>query len=139
MYKSAMNKVLDKFGICVSGLCLIHCILTSIVIILFPTLNATFFDHESFHEVFATMVVISVLLAVYPHCRRHGHKDIVIFDRIGTALIVMAIYIGHQMGIVFEHGMTILGSIFLIWAHIKNIKVRHGRCESDCNSTKEAN
>mgnify|MGYP000651601952 CR=1 FL=1 len=81
------------------------------------------------------MVISSVLMAVYPHCRRHGHKDIVAFALAGVTFIVVALFFGHDYGEVIEHGLTITGSILLIIAHIRNIKVRHGRCEStECGS-----
>jgi hypothetical protein len=131
-----MNKVLDRFGICVSGICLVHCILTPIIIILFPTLKASHVFHESIHLIFGSTVIISVLLAVYPHCNKHGHKDIVGYAVAGTMTILFALFFGHDISPTAEHGLTILGSILLIVAHIKNMKVRHGRCESDCSSSK---
>lgn len=131
-----MNKILDKIGICVSGLCLVHCLLTPFVLVLFPSFKLAFFNHELFHQIFGVIVVSSVLIAVYPQCRKHGHKDIIAWAIGGVALILAGIFLGHEFGEEIEHGLTILGSIFLITAHIKNMKVRHGKCEtkSTCES-----
>ena len=125
-----MNKILDKIGICVSGLCLVHCLMTPLVLVLFPSFKIAFFDNEAFHQIFALIVVSSVLMAVYPQCTKHGHKDIITWAISGVLLILTGIFLGHDFGEVIEHILTILGSIFLIIAHSKNMKVRHGRCES---------
>lgn len=129
-----MAKVLDRFGICVSGICVVHCIVTPIVIILFPALNTSHLFHDWFHLIFGTVVITSVLIAVYPHCNRHGHKDIVALALLGSISILFALFFGHDLNKYFEHGFTTLGSVLLITAHIKNMKVRHGRCESECSS-----
>jgi hypothetical protein len=125
-----MNKILDKLGICVSGLCLIHCLITPFILVLFPSFKLAFFGHEAFHQIFGVIVVSSVLMAVYPQCRKHGHKDIIGWAIAGVVFIMGGIFLGHDLGEGIEHGLTITGSVLLIVAHIKNIKVRHGKCES---------
>ena len=126
-----MNKILDKIGICVSGLCLVHCLATPFILVLFPSFKFAFFEHEAFHQIFGVIVVLSVLFAVYPQCRKHGHKDIIGWALAGVLFILAGIFLGHDLGEEIEHGLTILGSILLITAHIKNMKVRHGKCDSD--------
>ena len=39
------------------------------------------------------------------------------------------------MGEEIEHILTIVGSLLLLTAHVKNIRVRHGKCETKCEST----
>jgi len=128
-----MNKFWDRIGICASGLCLIHCIATPVFLIMFPSLKLAYFEHQSFHQVFGVVVVSSVLIAVYPQCRKHGHKDIIIWAISGVLFILAGIFLGHDYGEGYEHGLTILGSLLLIIAHIKNMRVRHGKCETKCN------
>lgn len=130
-----MNKIWDKIGICASGLCLVHCIATPIFLILFPSIKVAYFEHEAFHQLFGVIVVSSVLIAVYPQCRKHGHKDIILWAISGVLFILAGIFLGHDFGEVYEHGLTIFGSILLILAHIKNMKVRHGKCETTCEDT----
>jgi hypothetical protein len=132
-----MNKILDKIGICVSGLCLIHCLITPFFLILFPSIKLAFFHHEAFHQIFGVVVVSSVLMAVYPQCKKHGHKDIIAWAIAGVLFIMAGIFLGHDLGEEIEHGLTIFGSILLIVAHIKNMKVRHGKCESKSSCDNE--
>lgn len=121
-----MSKILDRFGVCASSICLIHCLATPLVILFFPGVKGIF--TEEAHEVFAVIVVTSIALAVYPHCRRHGHKDIIAMAISGVALVLGAIFFESSMPLALHYGLTTAGSIFLILAHLKNMRVRHGSC-----------
>lgn len=133
--KVMATKFWDKLGICASGLCLIHCLATPVLLLLFPTFKLAFLEHHAIHEILAVLVVSSVLIAVYPQCRKHGHKDIIAYALIGVFLILGAVFLGHDIGEEAEHIMTIFGSLFLLFAHYKNIRVRHGKCETtSCDS-----
>ncbi|MCO4755468.1 MAG: MerC domain-containing protein [Bacteriovoracaceae bacterium] len=121
-----MSKLLDRFGVCASTVCLIHCVATPFVIFFFPSFKEVF--NEETHEVFAVLVVGLVGAAVLPHCKKHGHKDIIAVAVAGVALILGAIFFEDSMPLAFHYGLTMIGSIMLILAHLKNIKVRHGNC-----------
>jgi len=121
------TKIWDKIGICASGLCLIHCLATPILLLLFPATKIAFLETHGFHEIFAVIVVSSILIAVYPNCRKHGHNDIILIALTGV-LIIMGATFFHDMPELLHVGLTVVGSIFLITAHIKNMKVRHGKC-----------
>ena len=134
------SKIWDKVGICASGLCLVHCLATPVILLIFPTFKLAFLEHHAIHEVLGVLVVSSVLIAVYPQCRKHGHKDIIGFALGGVLFILAGVFFGHDLGEELEHGLTIVGSILLLTAHVKNIKVRHGKCETtQCNSQSHDN
>ncbi len=128
--RTLSDKIWDKIGICASGLCLVHCLATPILLLVFPTLKITLADNHLFHEIFAVIVVSSILLAVYPHCKRHGHTDIIAIAFAGVAFVLSGLFM-HDLPLAISHTITIIGSILLIIAHVKNMKVRHGKCESD--------
>jgi hypothetical protein len=123
-----MGKIWDKFGICASTLCLIHCIATPIIILLFPSIDSFLGNTHIVHEIFAVIVISLVVIAVYPQCRKHGHKDIIAFAVIGSALIITAIFMFEE-NITLHYILTIAGSISLITAHVKNMKLRHNKCD----------
>jgi len=123
-----MNKIWDKFGICASTLCLIHCIATPFIIMFFPSIKSMIGDDHFVHEVFSVIVITLVIIAVYPQCRRHGHKDIVGFAITGAVLIISAIFIYHE-NVTLHYVLTSLGSISMIIAHLKNMKLRHNKCD----------
>lgn len=132
--RSFSNKIWDKIGICASGLCLIHCLATPILLLVFPTLKLTLLESHIVHEIFALVVISSILIAVYPHCKKHGHTDIIAIAFGGVAFVVAALLF-HDLPSSIADSLTIIGSILLIIAHFKNMKVRHGRCETEAACT----
>ena len=122
------SEIIDKIGICASSLCLIHCIITALMIVGLPLLGHSFLSHELVHDIFAVVVVITVVIAVYPHCHRHGHKDIVAFAIFGAGLVLSGVILHESIKLPADI-LTILGSLCLIFAHVRNIKVRHGKCQ----------
>ena len=128
-----ISKIWDKIGICASGFCLIHCLATPLLLLFVPGFQHSEHLDEHFHEIFAVIVTTSILFAVYPHCRKHGHNDIIITALIGVILILVSTFI-HDLPTSLSHTLTILGSIVLITAHIKNMKVRHGKCTTNHDS-----
>jgi hypothetical protein len=124
-----VKSIMDKMGICASGLCLIHCLATPVALALFPTVSSDILGSNLIHILFGIVVVLLSLAAIIPNCRSHEHKDIFYIALTGASLIIIAVIFGHDLGEMAEHAMTITGSILLISAHLKNIKVRHGKCE----------
>ena len=124
------KKFWDKMGICASTICLVHCLLTPIILLLYPASDLLFIESEIVHQVLGIIVISSALFAVYPHCHRHGHKDILAYAFLGAGFILIGIF-AHDFPEYIGHGFTILGSISLITAHLKNMRVRHGKCETD--------
>lgn len=126
---TSMNKLWDKIGICASGLCLIHCLATPIILLFFPLFlhNET---HEFLHEVLAFVVIASVMVAVFPKCHKHGHYDIIAIASVGMLLVLAGLFV-HDISIYLATGVTSVGSGFLIYAHYKNMRIRHGKCESE--------
>lgn len=120
-------EIIDKIGICASSLCLAHCIMTALMIVGLPFLGQNFLNHELIHDILAVVVVITVVIAVYPHCHKHGHKDIVAFAVLGATLVLAGVIMHDSVELPADL-FTILGSISLIFAHYRNIKVRHGKC-----------
>ena len=121
-----MSKLLDRFGICASSICLVHCLATPFVIFFFPSFKEIF--NEQTHELFAVVVIAFIVIAVFPHCKRHGNKDIIALAFSGVSFILAAIFLEDLMPLLLHYGLTMVGSILLIIAHLKNIRVRHGNC-----------
>lgn len=126
--RTVMTRLWDKIGICASGLCLVHCLATPILLITMPASSVSGLDSPLTHQIFAIIVTISILLAVYPHCKKHGHKDIIAYAFVGFIFILAGILLHDAVSEEVTHGLTILGSIVLIYCHIKNMKIRHGKC-----------
>ncbi len=133
-----INKIWDKLGICTSTLCLFHCLATPILLLAFPATQFEFLNDHMIHEIFAIVIVISLMLAIYPTCKEHGHIDIIVIATIGVAFILASVFLDDYITGMLHTTFTIFGSIFLITAHLKNMKVRHGRCnvKTSCSGHK---
>lgn len=128
----------DRLGICLSWLCLIHCVMTPVVLLLLPGLSfipavGHSEDHEHFHEALLIVLPILALAAFVPGYRAHRNKKVFAWGIPGLILISLGVF-------VFHHGwetvvVTIPGSILLIRAHLLN---RHlcSCCEHDHKATK---
>ncbi|HVK60147.1 MAG TPA: MerC domain-containing protein [Bdellovibrionales bacterium] len=122
-------RIADKLGICLSGLCLVHCLLTPVVLIALPSLTLVSFEsHHIFHEVLLVILPIVALAAFIPGFRRHGDKRVFFWSVPALALMAVAVTVFHD-AIWIQAGLTITGSILLIKAHMLN---RHlcACCES---------
>lgn len=115
-----MNK--DKLGIILSVGCLIHCILTPLVIPVLPLLGLTM-EHEAFvHLILGSAVLIIAATTFIPGYLKHRDIFIMIAGFIG-ALTVMTTGIGelfnHESYTIF----TISGSVILVISHYLNHKL----------------
>ena len=128
------TKFWDKLGLCTSILCLIHCVLPPILMIFLPFNTFSFLQAEFIHDILSIIVIGSMIIAVYPNCKQHEHLDIIGFAFIGIMFIIAAAFSGH-MSSSLHTTLTMIGSLFLIISHVKNIKVRHGKCveSKSCN------
>jgi hypothetical protein len=130
----------DGLGICLSGLCAIHCLLTPVVILLLPSFH--FFHayalhefHDWFHVVLLGVLPVVALVAFVPGFLRHRDVRVFGWSIPGFAAIAMP-------GIAFHDNLwlstpfMIVGSLFLIRAHVLNrhlcacCQIGHGRNHS---------
>ena len=119
-----INKIWDKIGISVSGLCLLHCLATPIVLILFPATSFSWLENEIIHQVFAIMVILAAVMAITPHRNTGRNKDIIVMALMGVFFILSAMFLLHDHGALYEILITAIGSMLLITAHYKNLKIR---------------
>lgn len=121
----AATFALDKMGVVLSCLCMVHCFLTPIIVALYPA-----FAHG--HEFHAGMAIALLLLAAFAFYRGyqvHSRQKVLKFGLAGLFFIFLGLFSPmvledtyHLLGSV----MTIVGSVFLVTAHFWNI--RFARC-----------
>lgn len=110
----------DDWGIFISSLCALHCLLTPFLIFSFPILS-TMFHHPLFHISIALLVVPLGVYAFYQGFKHHKKISILIWGNLGLAIISFAALAPHSWVHFFGHDLiTIVGSIFLIIAHVLN-------------------
>jgi hypothetical protein len=113
--------IADRLGICLSGLCLVHCLLTPLLLIALPSLSVATLEggHHIFHEVLMIILPLVALVAFIPGFRRHHDKRVFYWSLPGLALLALAITVFHD-DILWQAAITISGSVLLIRAHILN-------------------
>lgn len=78
-----------------ASVCGVHCLLTPVLLILFPIIGSTFFVDESFHLWMLLAVVPTTVIAVFLGCRRHKDKYVFLLALAGLVMITVAAVWGH--------------------------------------------
>jgi hypothetical protein len=113
----------DRFGICLSALCVIHCVLTPFFLLALPSLQTfealSAHSHENFHHVMLIIVPLLAILAFIPGFLRHRNARVFLWAIPGLILIAVGALVFESTPWV-ESAITIAGSFFLIRSHLIN-------------------
>lgn len=130
-----MKKVVwDRIGIAFSSACVVHCILVAFIPLFFPVVS--FYAHNSWvHIVVAAIILFTTPLAFLPGYRKHGLSWIILTAFAGLLLVFLGIAVEDKVSDQLSHGISICGSLLLVFAHAKNLQhshrhqpVRSGEC-----------
>jgi hypothetical protein len=112
----------DRLGICLSGLCVVHCAMMPILVLAIPTLEMGFL-HEFFHESLLVVLPVLAVAAFVPGYRKHRDARVFLWSLPGLVLIALgALVFGHE-SLIAQGALTIAGSVLLIRAHQVNRKL----------------
>ena len=135
MFAQLINaqKVSDKVSIGISLLCVMHCLLFPLFLILSSNYLTLFLNNELFHYTLLFLVVPLSLFALTIGLKNHNSFNIFIFGFIGLIFLLSALFFDIKILFVSsEIFLTILGSSFMMIAHYKNFQLcRHLDC--DCH------
>lgn len=116
----------DRLGICLSVLCLAHCILTPFVMSLIPVGVALGFWHSGLHQIFLVAVPVVALLAFVPGWRVHRDSRVWYWSVGGIFCLAFGVFMepSDSAGL-FEVILkttvpTMIGGGCLIRAHVLN-------------------
>lgn len=123
----------DLAGAATSGLCLIHCLLTPLVISVFPSLLPYLPGDAWFHRVLAVGIVLLGAAAFVPGYRIHRRKSLLALIAAGISLILIVAWTGETMDPLLEFSLSLPGSMMLVAAHLLNRSFCR-QCHS-CNET----
>ena len=123
-----MQKVLDKIGISLSFICLIHCLIIPILLIFFPIVNSiSFISDEQFHWILFTLILPVAIISLFIGCMKHRNFWILLPSGLGILLLILGV-VFHDI----EKVSTVLGGIMIAVSHIANYKL----CHLDCHEVK---
>ena len=119
--RTMLQQLADKAGICLSIICIVHCILTPVMLLALPAMHMFDWYHGSLHIVFAVIVPLLALAAFIPGYKLHKDSRVFKIALVGYVLIIAGITIPHELEIEWlEPLFSVAGSIFLVWAHLIN-------------------
>jgi len=123
---------MDKAAIGLSLMCVVHCLLTPVAIIMIPALGATFLEDERFHYAILFLVLPTSLIALGLGCRKHGRLEILMMGLLGLTILCLILIVGEDViGETGEKVSTVLGSAIIAYAHVRNFRLcRSNKCDS---------
>lgn len=128
---------LDRAAVCLSGLCLLHCLALPLLLALFPLLGHVFMAHETFHQLILVVVLPTTTLALGSGYRRHRRRSVLALGVVGLAGLIVAAFTIHRLGAEeWERAATIAGGLVLAVAHGWNFRLtRAHRALQACHCT----
>ncbi|HXH32095.1 MAG TPA: MerC domain-containing protein [Bacteriovoracaceae bacterium] len=130
-YTRSMKKVWDRLGIAFSSACVVHCIMVAFLPFFFPAISV--YTHSTWvHVIVGIIILFTSPLAFIPGYRKHGLTWIIGVAFSGLFLILLGILLEEQVSEQVSHGVSILGSLILVVAHVKNIQHSHRHQHQCC-------
>lgn len=131
-HQQKIQKLLDQLAIMFSGLCILHCLLTPIFVVIFPVLVTTSIATEEFHQLLLWLILPTSLFALFLGSFNHKDRLLLTLGLASLSQLIIVAFLGHES--LSEPGeglITIVGSVALILGHIRN---RHLCCHKACTS-----
>ncbi len=114
---------LDAVAMGISALCVIHCLATPVLVVLFPIFGGTLFADHDFHALLLLLVLPTSTLALYLGYRRHHAPRALRLGVLGMAILILAAVLGPDvLGSVAERVTTSVGGGVLALAHFINLR-----------------
>ncbi|MDP6881440.1 MAG: MerC domain-containing protein [Alteromonas macleodii] len=139
---SAMPKVQfisDRLAMLLSSLCVIHCLLTPILLISIPALaGVSILNDETFHQILLFFVLPIGVFALSLGYLHHKNKWVVFAGVFGltllsSPLLVEWVGLGHEvLGEYGEVTITVIASCIIVGAHLINYRLRSTVQEPIC-------
>ncbi|MDG2004993.1 MAG: MerC domain-containing protein [Novosphingobium sp.] len=108
---------LDRMGVLLSGLCVVHCVIGLVIVSLFG-LGGGALLAPVIHEAGLIMAIVIGFVSLGFGVVRHGRPGPLIIGACGIALMAAAIAVGHGLS---EALLTIAGVALVATAHIRNL------------------
>lgn len=126
-----MKKVWDRLGIAFSSACVVHCVMVAFVPLFFPFISE--YTHSAWvHVGVAAIILFTTPLAFVPGYKKHGLTWILGSALMGLLFIFLGILLEGKVTDQMSHGVSIVGSLFLVFAHVKNIQHSHRHQHQCC-------
>ena len=125
----------DKFAMTISMACAAHCFFTPTFLILTSGIFSFSFDNELVHKLIVLIAVPVSIYALRLGYKNHKTASFMPAGIIGLCILILVVALGEStLGEFGEKGLTLLGSIMVMFAHYRN----HQICRKlECNNCHE--
>ena len=124
----------DRWGMCASASCVVHCVVTPFAALALPAMAA---NEGATHGVLAVAVALFALLAFVPGMRTHGKRRVLILGLAGVALIWTALLLPEDLvADALRDALTVTGGLAMVAAHVFNVMLcrRCAVCCGECET-----
>jgi uncharacterized membrane protein YozB (DUF420 family) len=119
----------DRVGVWASALCIVHCLLTPVLLSLSAVFVHFIPSEERVHRPLAVFIALIGAVALVRGIRQHRKMRVLYLMAAGLACVFFAAWFGDRLpGHWAEVGVTFTGSILMISAH----RLNHTFCK-DCS------
>ena len=125
MFTKLINSpALDKFAIFLSGVCVVHCLITPIAITMLPLFLAnSLLEDVLFHKAILWFVLPTSCIALFIGCRKHRDLLIASTGIVGMLLLVLIAFFAHDvLTPLQEKTATSVAGLILAASHLLNYK-----------------
>ena len=128
------STTLDKFGIILSGVCMVHCLIAPVIVTLLPILSLNVLaEHLLFHTLMLWLVLPTSCIALFLGCRKHKKMSILATGILGMSILVATAIFGHDLfGERSEKIVITIGGMIIALSHYLNFRA----CQSITCSSK---
>jgi len=118
------STTLDKFGIFLSGVCLVHCLVTPVLVTLAPIFSlAALTEDLLFHTLMLWIVLPTSCIALFLGCRKHKKLSIAVTGIVGMLILISVALFGHDFfGETNEKIVTTIGGLIIAASHYLNFR-----------------
>ena len=113
----------DKLAISLSAICVLHCLFMPSFLILSSWFAAFSIDNQFIHYAILTVAIPVSAFALIKGFKNHKKLSYFVYGFFGLFLLAFAVLAAGITGEIGEKSLTLLGSLFVIYAHFKNHQI----------------
>lgn len=126
---TASASMLDRAGICVSGVCLLQCLALSLAILFAPMMSLGIFGSDLFHRLLLVLILPLSVGAFWFGYRSHRSLALLLSGLSGLALVFFAALLEATiLPPLAASALTSVGGVTLIVSHWLNLRRRRSVC-----------
>ena len=130
-----MQLFTDKIAISLSTICVLHCLFMPSFLILSSWFVAFSVNNEFVHYSILFAAVPVSAYALMKGYLNHNKLSYFLFGIFGLSVLVFAVLTTSIFGELGEKSLSVLGSLFVIYAHYKNHQICK-ELDCDCHDSK---